>query len=357
MQPYLHGLLVYYTEQTVLVNSNNVTQISGIGVILTSYFGFATDPRNKGIRKQSISFETIYHIYSSALHNKLHLLMFHDEEAFDPKFVERYSHAPYISFIQVDSPSNASETNPNDYRFTVFHEYMKTHRNQYKWYLIADRDMIFNRNPFIELDEYQAKDAQNFFGSYDGGTWTGGAQGVQFRKCYGENLTSTWTHGEQNTFNGCCGLWAGTYPLVQCILKCMAEQFASSPVKSKGAEMPCDMAVHDYCVFYGGCFPNSTKGTYSTELSGVLWGPATLGENNSLFGPTVSGTAKQMACISDSWTVSHCRCGKRQKWPICFNHTTLGSDGPLRKYFQKGYPNEKRCNLDNETDLPLPNKV
>ena len=55
----------------------------------------------------------------------------------------------------------------------------------------------------------------------------------------------------------------------------------------------------------GGCFPGSTKNVYDTTKVGVLWGEASMGGNNELFGPPY-GRYRQ--CDKDSWAVVHNRC-------------------------------------------------
>lgn len=343
-------------QAAVAIDTADVEVRKKHGIIMMAYFRFATDPRKKNdaAAKEKPTFETIYHFWHSVVHNKLEAIIFHDEAAFGDAFVEKYSRSPYITFQKVDT-DNHNNTNPNDFRYTVFANYLQNH-GRHSWYLISDSDMIFNRNPFEAFDRYSRTENITYFGSYDGGVWNKLAQGLQFRQCYGEVLTRSFDTKQWNTPNGNCGLWAGRYEPTQCILECMQEQFNQPPVYGRGNDMPCDMAVHDYCVFYGGCFTNTTKEQYSDiPISGVSWGPST--HFTKLFGPTVYETAQQMSCISDDWTVSHYRCGKRQKWPICYNHSNMHlEDQPLSKYLQVGYPNNKRCYLDSETDLPLPNK-
>ena len=218
--------------------------------------------------------------------------------------------------------------------------------------------MIFNRNPFYEFDHLQRSQNISFFGSKDGGNWKRGAQGLQFKECYGPDFTTKhFTESVWNTPNGNCGLWAGNYDQTKCILQCMKGQFLSPPVYGKGHQMPCDMAVHDYCVYFGGCFSNTTVGEFSPHVPplGVAWADET--HSRGIFGPTVPETAKQNACIDDKWTVAHYRCGKRQRHPICYNHSSLNTNGStMHKYLQVGYPNHKRCLLNSTTNLPLPNK-
>jgi hypothetical protein len=332
------------------------------GIILTAYFYFATDPRHKRHPKKKSNSETLYHIRTSAIHYGLRLIVFHDRHAFDQDFVAKYTLAPYFTFVEVEPPALADgiqESSPNDFRYGMFNQYLKEHPNEYKWYLIADRDMIFNRDPFAKLDYYQETYSQDFFGSYDGGTWNQLAQGIQFPSCFGKEFSSTFRpEVEWKTPNGKCGLWAGTYKRVQCVMECMANEYSKSPVKGKGVDLPCDMAVHDYCVFYGGCFPNTTKGEYNTILPGVRWGPDTHGEDEDLFGPSYTSirSGRHTSCIKDSWTAVHYRCGNKRKPPICFNHSTFRGDGPLVKYYQEGHNGGILCNLDKQTDLPLPNK-
>lgn len=75
----------------------------------------------------------------------------------------------------------------------------------------------------------------------------------------------------------------------------------------------------------------------------MLWGEASMGKNNELFGPPY-GRYRQ--CDKDSWAVVHNRCD----WvgPLCF---AADDKGNLVKYHQnvKG----RKCKLDAITDLPL----
>mmetsp|Transcript_32037 Transcript_32037/g.59187 ORF Transcript_32037/g.59187 Transcript_32037/m.59187 type:complete len:166 (+) Transcript_32037:1028-1525(+) len=148
---------------------------------------------------------------------------------------------------------------------------------------------------------------------------------------------------EWSTPNGNCGLWAGRFDEVSCILDCMAKQYDVPPVRGKGGTTICDMATHDYCVHYGGCFPGSNKGVYDDKKVGVLWGEASMGENNDLFGPPY-GRNKQ--CDRDTWTVMHNRCD--WKGPLCFRKDERGE---LVKYHQN--IRGRKCRLDPNTDLPL----
>lgn len=136
---------------------------------------------------------------------------------------------------------------------------------------------------------------------------------------------------------------SGRHREVSCILNCMSSQYDTPPVRGKGDVTICDMATHDYCVHYGGCFPGSTNGVYDEKKVGVLWGNASLGNNNDLFGPPYGQLKK---CDSDTWTVMHNRCDWRG--PLCYN-TTLLKQGKLVKYHQN--VRGKKCKLD-QNDLP-----
>ena len=111
------------------------------------------------------------------------------------------------------------------------------------------------------------------------------------------------------------------------------------------------MAVHDYCVHYGGCFEGSVKGEYDTRKVGVLWGPGTQGKSlpkGDLFGPPYG--RKHESCFWDEWAVVHNRCEGPRRPPICFKK----EGDELIKYHQTGFEGRK-CVLDNVTNLPLPN--
>jgi len=330
------------------------------GVIITSYFSYRGDPRQVNKTRMRPNFEHIYNFYWPIVHNGLHTIIFHDEFSFDDAFVQKWSHSPSIKFVKLDSKPHWYESNPLDLRFDLYNEQLPKFREKYKWFIISDLDMIFNRNPFTVLEKYERKDGKTFFGSYDSKTWLKGASGYQMNNCFG-TLTSTFTKKEWSTPNGCAGLWAGQYEPVKCVLDCMAQVHSKSPVKDVLIEMPCDMAVFDYCVHYGGCFGGQMTGKYHQVDDTVLWGKDTMGPGHNFFGPPVVLTAEPTACIKDSWTVSHLRCGKKQKWPICYDHSSINIGGnntknvQLRKYFQIGYPGWKnRCKLDDVTHTPLP---
>ena len=138
-------------------------------------------------------------------------------------------------------------------------------------------------------------------------------------------------------------MWAGQHKEVSCILQCMSNQYDVPPVQGKGSKTICDMVTHDYCVHYGGCFPNSTKGIYDTQKIGVLWGEGTLGKNNELFGPPY---LRQKTCDWDAWTVVHNRCD--WKGPICFREEDNG--GKLVKFHQNTFG--RRCKVDTN-GMPL----
>ena len=82
---------------------------------------------------------------------------------------------------------------------------------------------------------------------------------------------------------------------------------------------------------------------YDDKKVGVLWGEASMGENNDLFGPPY-GRNKQ--CDRDTWTVMHNRCD--WKGPLCFRKDEKGE---LVKYHQN--IRGRKCRLDPNTDLPL----
>jgi len=325
------------------------------GVIISSYFNFRSDPRNKNVSRARRSFESIYNFYWSVVHNRLNAIIFYDEFAFDDALVEKWARPPNITFVKIYSQPHWYESNPLDLRFDLYNEYLPYFKDKYKWFMISDLDMIYNRNPFVLLNKYEKKDGKTFFGSFDTSNWENGASGLQMRQCFG-NLTATFTNErEWSTPNGCAGLWAGKYQSVKCVLSCMARVHSNSPVKDHLTKQPCDMGVHDYCVHFGGCFKGQVKGEYQSVDETVLWGKDTMGFKHSLFGPSIQLSTIQTACIDDSWAVSHLRCGKKQKWPICYDHSSIfNQTSGLRKYFQVGYPTSKSCKLDGLTNFPLP---
>jgi hypothetical protein len=127
------------------------------------------------------------------------------------------------------------------------------------WYLIADlRDVFFNSDPFVAMASVRNTDNSTLFVGRDYKSWWENTWAKRsFRKCYGKRVYPTW---RGNLFLN-CGLWGGTSAAVTCILKCMAEQFHFQVRHNF-----CDMVVHNYCVYYGGCFPDDdTKGNANSD--------------------------------------------------------------------------------------------
>lgn len=366
------------------------TAINPGGLILSSSFSYMQDPREVH-RKNPLphilpTYENIYHFDTTVRHHKLHAIIFHDKYSFNESFVKKHT-SEYLQFILIDddelpthefayditsklTPKDKKKRyedyngdpliSPNDFRYVVFNKFLKEHSKideqkgqtlvngiHYDWIMISDMDMIFQRNLFPLLNDYSKRYNLTFFGSYDGGTWADENLRMQrrlFRNCYGRKLILSWKDDvELATPNGNCGLWAGRHKEVSCILQCTSDQYDTPPVRGKGKSTICDMVTHDWCVHYGGCFPNSTKGIYDTQKKGVLWGEASMGVNNDLFGPPYN---RHKACDWNSWAVVHNRCDRNG--PICFDKDEKGD---LVKYHQQ--TRGRRCKLDSITDLPL----
>ena len=211
----------------------------------------------------------MYHFHTTINHHGLHAIIFHDDYSFNETFVKKHT-SEYIKFVRIEAPSfdnNEPIISPNDFRFVVFNTWLKENSQQnengqtlvngiqYDWYMISDLDVFFHRNPFPYLDEYSKRLNLTFFGSWDGGTWENEQMRLQrklFRNCYGRKMLLTWKEDvEWKTPNGNCGLWAGRFTEVSCILDCMASQYDAPPVQGKGSSTICDMVTHDYCVHYG----------------------------------------------------------------------------------------------------------
>jgi hypothetical protein len=240
----------------LLSNSSSRKHIVG-GLILTSYFSFRQDPRHIGKYEHKLAtFESMYHFHTTVVHYQLHAIIFHDGVAFDGDFVQKYTYKPYVQFVQVDPPTFGGGEpiiTPNDYRYIIFDRYFQNHNRQqrmYEWYLIADLDIFFNRNPFEKLSEYHQAMNYTFFGSWDGGQWKDEQVRLQrklFRRCYGyEFIKNNFREEvEWETPNGNCGLWAGNFEKVSCVMSCMAQQYTRPPVQGKGSSTLCGR----YCFF------------------------------------------------------------------------------------------------------------
>jgi hypothetical protein len=227
--------------------------------------------------------------------------------------------------------------------------------------MMTDVDVFFNGDPFTRMVEFsviaqrkqQAAKAKRrhssslssnytYFGSFDGGTWettTVSLQYKMFHECFPKKTLDTFTPENWQTYNGNTGLWAATPEVSECILTCMSS-FITTTTRGKF----CDMALHDYCVHFGTCFP-----TTNTTSKPMLWGKETL----KVFGPRYASHHEK--CLSDEFIAVHNRCDTPWKPPICFSNEKNKDGGVvLRKYHQvnqTGTP--KRCRLDPTTDLPL----
>jgi len=269
------------------------------GLILTASFAYMQDPRETKKRRVPIprsfpTFETLYHFHTTVVHYGLHAMILHDDDSFNETFVNRYSVGPYntsafIKFVRVEAPSFSNGEpiiSPNDFRYVAFNNWLNTNAvvssdgssvtvngYEYEWLMVTDLDVFFQRNPFPVIDEYAKATNLTFIASFDGGLWEDEQMRLQrklFRNCYGRNMILRWTDLEWKTENGNCGLWAAKHKDFSCILSCMSQQYDKPPVQGKGKTTICDMAVHDWCVHYGGCFPGSSKGVYDRNKVGVL---------------------------------------------------------------------------------------
>lgn len=361
------------------------------GLILGAAFGYMQDPREtnrKNPRPHVLpTFENIYHFVSlsslklsifdckfshpfahemkhtTVLHHQLHAIIFHDDFTFNSSFVDEHTVDPYVKFIRVQHPTfdnGEPVISPNDFRFQVFDKFIKENAVtnaedqsvsvfgvKYGWFMISDLDMFFQRNPFPVIQKYADRGNYTFIGSFDGGMWEHENMRLQrrlFRNCYGRKMLLGWTDLEWKTENGNCGLWAAKFDSLSCILRCMSGQYDKPPVQGKGSKTICDMAVHDYCVMYGGCWEGGEVGVYDRTRNGALWGEKTMGAGNDLFGPPY-GRYRQ--CQKDSWSVVHNRCDF--VGPLCFKE----ENGTLVKYHQTQLKG-KLCKLD-ENHQPVAN--
>ena len=351
------------------------------GLILSAAFGYMQDPREtnrKNPRPHRLpTFENIYHFVSlsslessilefsqtfahamkhtTVVHHQLHAIIFHDDFTFNSSFVEEHTVQPYVKFIRVQHPTfdnGEPVISPNDFRFQVFAKFMKENAVtnaedqsvsvfgvKYGWFMIADLDIFFQRNPFPVIQRYADEGNYTFIGSFDGGLWEHENMRLQrrlFRNCYGRKMLLSWTDLEWKTENGNCGLWTAKFDSLSCILQCMSDQYDKAPVQGKGSKTICDMAVHDYCVMYGGCWQGGEVGVYDQTRNGAFWGEKTMGAGNDLFGPPY-GRYRQ--CQKDTWSVVHNRCDF--VGPLCFKE----ENGTLVKYHQTQLKG-KLCKLD-----------
>ncbi|KAL7535300.1 hypothetical protein ACHAWF_005123 [Thalassiosira exigua] len=352
------------------------------GLILSNMFSYIQDPRQvhwkekrgeKPSPRTSPTFETIFQFHATVIHHDLRAIVFHDDESFDEAFVRRHASEPQLTFVRVEPPefgADEPEISPNDFRFVAFDRWMKANVAvdgdgratvdgvDYEWFVVADLDVFFNRDIFAKFEDYAARRNVTFFGSWDGGTWADETIRLQrrsFRECYGEEIFSSWREDvEWKTQNGNAGLWAGRHDQFACVMECMARQYDGPPVRGKTNVTVCDMATHDYCVHYGGCFPGGRKGIYDEVKAGVLWGSASQGERHDLLGPQYSGYLQYRQCDREDWSAVHDRCRRHgppcvhkddeachDRGPICFKKA---DNGDLVKFHQTGTRGRK-CKL------------
>lgn len=130
-------------------------------------------------------------------HYGLHAIIFHDNYSFNETFVKTHT-SEYIKFVRVAAPTfdnNEPIISPNDFRYVVFNKWLKENSHNesgkilvngvdYNWFMIADNDIFFQRNPFPLLDDYSNRLNLTFFGSFDGGQW----KDEEVRYVYKQNL-------------------------------------------------------------------------------------------------------------------------------------------------------------------------
>lgn len=176
------------------------------GLILSSSFSYRQDPREVNRRKPLPhifpTFENMYHFHTTVHQHDLHAIIFHDDFSFNQTFVKKHT-TEYIKFVRVEAPTfdrGEPVISPNDFRYVVFNRWLRENSErddengrvavngiEYGWYMIADLDVFFQRNPFPKLDQYAQLQSLTFFGSFDGGTWENENMRLQrrlFRKWY-----------------------------------------------------------------------------------------------------------------------------------------------------------------------------
>jgi hypothetical protein len=99
--------------------------------------------------------------------------------------------------------------------------------------------------------------------------------------------------------------------------------------------------------------------------------------HRDLFGPTVQDTRGSNMCVRKNWTVSHLRCGKKQRGGICFDHSSLSfplqdlitgirgkpslsqqladDEDPksIKRYMQNNFHLTSECRLNFASGMPL----
>jgi hypothetical protein len=300
------------------------------GVILSNMFTYAKDPQRPDQTIFADDFEYIHNFYVSVVYHKLRAVVFHDGLSFSKEFILRYEQLPYFQFYRIDIPTNTSLSSVNDYRFQVFYDYVSstTRRHQdnttsdttsqqilqqYKssasaslapqWYIIADlKDVFFNSNPFLAMADYQhgnrrastttnrTNNSTVLFVGRDSGTWFKNRWSRRlFRICYGRCLPEARRH--HILLNA--GLWGGASSHTTCVLKCMARH-----LRKKTRSYNCNMVVHNYCVYFGGCFGGAGAGEDETSDYVV--------NNHKLFNPTFS-----RRCDRPNHAAIHDKCGPK----------------------------------------------
>lgn len=173
-------------------------------------------------------------------------IVFHDGLSFNEAFVQKYTHAPFITFVKIDPPqfdSNTPIITPNDFRYIVFDQYLQELKEKIPsmigtWWQIW---MSFStENHSKKCKTILLLIIFTFFGSWDGGVWQDGGdkkrfQRTLFERFYGQSLIDTFREGvEWENPNGNCGLWADKPTEFDCVMSCMADQYSRPPVLGKG---------------------------------------------------------------------------------------------------------------------------
>lgn len=218
-------------DTTSVANNHSAFLRHEIGVIFTIFFTTKKDPQRG--KYQSTTIEYMKNFYTSVKALNLHTVIFHDN--LTGEFVGKYS-TENIQFVHVTFKTYQSI---NDYRFTVYQNYLKDHN--YKWIMMVDiKDVFFWYDPFKYMDKHSE---YGLFLSRDRGTMKSNKWiHSKISRCFGQRFKIE----DIPSFNA--GIWGGTEKAVSCVLKCIVSnllQIASSK--------NCNMAVYNYCILHGGC--------------------------------------------------------------------------------------------------------
>ena len=203
-------------------------------VIFTFFSTSKLDPQRN--RYMPATFRYMNNFYVSAKMLNLNVIIFYDN------LTEEIVHKYATEKIKFQKITMDKELSINDYRFIVYHEWLKS--NNYTKILIADiADVLFWGNPFDYMDE---NNHHKLFVSLDIGTLQSNKWMLHhFKRCYGQHFKDL----NHPTYSP--GLWGGTIDSIQCMLNCIVSQLHF--LNHTKLHFNCNMPVFNWCIIKSKC--------------------------------------------------------------------------------------------------------